>query len=100
MKGNELIGVVGVFILTFCLIALYHLMSKIGSHRRPHGAQIKRAPEQGLDRRLDHQPPGMSGKDDAWLLRSPEPDERADPSEPGFPDLREKKTLGPVRESR
>ncbi|MFY9607312.1 MAG: hypothetical protein WAU45_01695 [Blastocatellia bacterium] len=88
MQKNELIGIVGVFVLTFCLIALYHLIGKLGRHRKRYGAQIKRA-KQPEDRRPDHDPRRTFGKDDAWLLWSQELDERAGPSKPGFPDHRE-----------
>jgi hypothetical protein len=91
MKGNELIGVAGVFVLTFCLIALYHLIGRIGRHRKRHGAQIELAKEPGLGWRPGHEPLGTSGKDEAWLLWSPKPAERTGPSKPGFPNLREKR---------
>jgi hypothetical protein len=89
MKENELIGIAGVFVLTFCLIALYHLMGKFGGHGKRYDAQTKRAKDPEQDRRPDHDPPRTSGKDDAWLLWSPELDERAGPSKPGFSDHRE-----------
>ena len=43
MRENELIGIVGVFVLTLCLIALYHLIGKLGRHDKRHGAQIRHA---------------------------------------------------------
>lgn len=89
MKENELIGIVLVFVLTFCLIALYHLIGKIGRHGKRHGAQIKRAKQPEQDGRPDHEPRRTPGKDDAWLFWSPELDERAGPSKPGFFDHRE-----------
>jgi hypothetical protein len=79
MKENELIGIVLVFVLTFCLIALYHLLGKIG-HGNRYGAQIKRAKQPEQDRRPGHDSRGTSVKDDDWLLWSPELDERAGPS--------------------
>jgi hypothetical protein len=94
MKENELIGIAGVFVLTFCLIALYHVMGKFGGHGKRYSAQIDRAkqPEQDRleqDRRPDHDPRKTSVRDDAWLFWSPELDERAGPSKLGFPDHRE-----------
>ena len=89
MKENELIGIVGVFVLTFCFIALYHLMGKFGRHSTRYDAQTKRAKDPEQDRRLEHDPHGASGKDDAWLSWNPELDERAGPSKPGFPGHRE-----------
>jgi hypothetical protein len=89
MQENELIGIAFVFVLTFCLIALYHLIGKIGRHSKRYGAQIKRAKEPEEHRRPDHDPRKTSGKDDASLLWSPELDERAGPSRPGFLDHRE-----------
>jgi hypothetical protein len=89
MQENQIIGIVGVFVLTFCLIALYHLIGRFGRHGKRYRAQIKRAKEPEQDRRPDHDPRRTSGKDDAWLLWSPELGERAGPSNPGFPDHRE-----------
>jgi hypothetical protein len=35
MLENQLIGIAGVFVLTFCLIALYHLIGAFGTaHKR------------------------------------------------------------------
>lgn len=95
---NQLIGIVGVFVLTFCLIALYHLIGRIGRHRKRHAAQIGRVRIPGPDRRPRHH--ARSGKDDAWLLRSPDTSERAGPSTPRFPNLSEKKHSWLRRESR
>jgi len=92
MEENELIGITFVFVLTFCLIALYHLIGKIGRPSKRYGARIKPAKEPEKDRRPDHDPRKTTGKDDAWLLWSPELDERAGPSKPGFRDHR--KTRG------
>ena len=91
MKENELIGTVGVFVLTLCLIALYHLIGNLGRHHKRYGAQIRRSKESVPDGRPDPGPRGTSDKDEASLLWSPEPAERAAPSKPGFPNLREKK---------
>lgn len=89
MKEDELIGLMGVFVLTFCLIALYHMLGKIGRHRKRYGAQIKREKQPDEDQRPDHIPRTTSGKDDAWLLWSPGLDKRADPLKPGYPGRRE-----------
>lgn len=89
MKENELIGIIGVFVLTFCLIALYHLIGKLGRHSKRYDAQTKRAKDPEQDWRPEHDPRRTSGKDDAWLLWSPELDERAGPLKLGYPDHRE-----------
>ena len=83
MKENELIGIVGVFVLTLCLIALYHFIGKFGGHSKRYDAQTKRATHLERDRQRSHDPQRASGKDDAWLLWSPEDDEPAGPSKPG-----------------
>ncbi|MEK6285723.1 MAG: hypothetical protein AABO57_08275 [Acidobacteriota bacterium] len=93
MKENELIGIAGVFVLTLCLIALYHLMGKFGRHGKRYDARIKRAKQPEQDQRPDHDPRTTSGKDDAWLLWNPELDERDGPSKAGLPDHHE--TRGP-----
>ena len=98
MKDNELIGVLGVFVLTLCLIALYHLIGKIGRGRKRYGRRIRRSKESVPNGRPDHEL--RSGKDDPWLQWSPEPAERAAPSKSGFPNLREKKQSWLRRENR
>jgi hypothetical protein len=94
MASNELVGIAGVFVLTFCLIALYHFIGTFGRRIKRYAAQTERAkhPEQDDPRK-------SSGKDDAWLLWSPELDERAGPSNTGFRDNREARGSGYVRES-
>jgi len=94
MTKNELIGMSGVFILTFCLIALYHLIGAFGRYRRTYGAHTKRIRKPAQDRSLDHEPRRVAGKDDSWLLWSPELDARAGPQRPGFGDHRETKDSG------
>lgn len=92
MQENQIIGICGVFVLTFCLIVLYHLIGKIGRHSKRYGAQIKRAKQPEQDQRPEHDPRRTSGKDDAWLFWSPELDERAGPSRlrfPGHPETRD-----------
>ena len=84
MASNELIGISGVFVLTLFLIGLYHIIGIFGRHSKRYVAQRKRArdPEQDDPRKT-------YVEDDAWLLWSPEPYERAGPSKPGLPDHRE-----------
>ncbi|MEO8009459.1 MAG: hypothetical protein ABI728_13205 [Betaproteobacteria bacterium] len=89
MKENELIGIIGVFVLTFCLIALYHLIGEFGRHSKRFGAQTRRDTDPERDRQRNHDPHRASGKDDAWILWNPELDERAGPLKPGFPGHRE-----------
>lgn len=89
MKENQIIGIVGVFVLTFCLIALYHLIGKFGRHSTRYGAQIERANNLEEDRRPEHDRQRSSGKDDAWLLWSPELDERVGQSKLDSPGYRE-----------
>ena len=89
MHENEIIGITGVFALTFCLIALYHLMSKFGRHGKRYDARTKQINERDQDRRPTHDL--NRPKDDAWLLWSPGLDEPADPSKPGFGEHREAK---------
>jgi hypothetical protein len=82
MQANEIIGVVGVLVLTSCLIALYHLIGKVGRHNRRYGVQTKRANNPEEDRQPDHDRRRDSGKDDGWLLWGPELDDRVGQSKP------------------
>jgi len=67
VQEDQIVGVAGVFVLTFCLIALYHVISTLGRHSRRYGAQTKQVDGRDQDRRPnDLKKP--SGKDDAWLL--------------------------------
>ena len=43
MQKNDVIGIAGVFLLTFCLIALYHFMSAFGRHHKRRNVHIERA---------------------------------------------------------
>ena len=95
---DQLIGILGVFFLTFCLIALYHLIGKIGRHRKRHAADMSRAKQPGRDRPPEHDPRRATGVDDDWLLWSPETSERAGPS--GLTNLSERKHSWLRRESR
>jgi hypothetical protein len=83
MHENEIIGITGVFVLTFCLIALYHLMSNVRRHSKRYDARTKQINKRNQDWRTDDLQKS-SGQDDAWLLWSPELDERAGPSNPGL----------------
>ena len=62
---NNLIGVAGVFVLTFSLIGLYHIMSAFGRHRTRHGAQIK--PLETQKRHASHDERRTPDRDDSWL---------------------------------
>ena len=79
MLGNQIIGITGVFVVTFCLIALYHLIGKIGAHGKRYNTPTKHFNKRPRDRWPDDSKKS-SGKDDAWLLWSPEHDDRAGPS--------------------
>ena len=89
---NNLIGIAGVFVLTFFLIALYHLMSAFGRHRKRYDAQTKRPKDPEHDRQPDHNPRRTSGKNDDWLLWSPQLNEPAGPSKPGSRDHHNKES--------
>jgi hypothetical protein len=90
MQENEIIGIAGVFALTFCLIALYHLMSKFGRHSKRYRAHIKRVSERDQDRQPTRDVNKPSGKDDAWLLWSPELNGQADNIDEGSVAHRER----------
>jgi hypothetical protein len=45
MLENQIIGISGVFFLTFCLIALYHIISALGRYGRRSRAQIAQITE-------------------------------------------------------
>lgn len=92
MLENQVIGIAGVFVLTFCLIALYHLIGKIGASSKWYKAPTQQFNRRALDRRPDHLQKS-SGKDDAWLLWSPEFDEPADPSKSIFGSTAKQKGL-------
>ncbi|HYV07113.1 MAG TPA: hypothetical protein VFB82_21125 [Blastocatellia bacterium] len=91
MQEDQLIGICGVFLLTFCLIALYHLIGKLGRHDRRYGAQRRRAKEPEQDSRLDHHQGVISGKDDEWLSWGSGPDTRTVQSKS---DLRDREERG------
>ena len=93
--SNELIGIVGVFVLTFCLIALYHLIGVFGRHRKTYHAQTKQITERDQDRRPDHDLRRVSGRDDSWLLWGSELDARAAPQRRGSGDPHQKKGSRP-----
>ena len=93
MLGNQIIGVTGVFVLTFCLIALYHLIGKIGAHGKRYNTPSKHFNKRPQDHRPDDFKKS-SGKDDAWLLWSPELEEPAGPSKPGLSEHRETRGSG------
>ena len=90
MQKNELIGIAGIFGLTFCLIALYHVMGKIGRHSKRYGAHVKQVSERDQDRRPTHDLNKPSGKDDARLLWSPELGAQAGHIHEGFAGHRER----------
>lgn len=90
MLGNQIIGITGVFVLTFCLIALYHLIGKIGAHGKRYDTPIKHFNKRHQDRSPDDSKKSSS-KDDAWLLWSPDLEKRAGPSKPNFGEHSETK---------
>ena len=80
--NNQMIGIAGVFAVTLFLLVLRHCFLSLGRARRSRHVNPT-AP------RRDHEPNLKSADDDAWLLWSPELDERAGPSKPGFLDHHE-----------
>ena len=84
MVSNELIGIAGVFVFTFCLITLYHFMSVFGRHKKTLGAHIEQIREPRQDRPADHDLNKSLGKDDAWLRWTPDLDVQGGPPNPGF----------------
>ena len=92
MVSNELIGIAGVLAFTFCLIALYHFIGVLGPHRKTYGAynaNMKQIRESHQNRPLDHVLNKSLGKDNAWLLWSPDLDAK-DPPKLGFEGRRNK----------
>lgn len=79
MLSNQIIGIIGVFVLTFFLIALYHLIGKIGAHSKRYIAPAKQLNKWPQDRRtVDLKK--SSSKDNAWLLWTSDREDRASPS--------------------
>lgn len=76
--NNQMIGITGVFALTFLLLVLRHCFLSLGRTNRSRYVNPTTP-------RRDHESKTESAEDDAWLLWSPERDERAGPSKPGFP---------------
>jgi len=79
MLNNQIMGITGVFVLAFLLIALYHLIGKIGAHGKWYIAPSKQFNKWPRDRRPDDLEKS-SAKDNAWLLWTPDREERAGPS--------------------
>ena len=69
MQENDLIGIAGVFILTFLLLLVYHLMSKLGRPRKRYGVQSEHG-KNDSDRGRHRDLHGSSRRDDNWLLSS------------------------------
>lgn len=92
MLENQIIGIAAVFLLTFCLIALYHLIGKIGPRRKRYNL-LKEKANEGVQNQ-PHDSKKSSGKDDAWLLWSPDLEERADAPKPGLGERRRNHPLG------
>lgn len=65
---SEMIGIAGVFVLTFFLFALRHFILTIGRANNS-GHDTRPAPSR------NHELNKESGEDDAWLLWTPEPDQ-------------------------
>ena len=65
---NNLIGIAGVFVLTFSLIALYHIMSAVGRHsKRPNGAHIGPLENSNQQHPASHEERRTPDRDDSWL---------------------------------
>lgn len=69
MQENDLIGIAGVFILTFLLLLVYHLMGKLGRPGKRYGVQSERG-KADSDRGRHRDFHGSSRRDDNWLLSS------------------------------
>ena len=65
---NNLIGIAGVFILTFSLIGLYHCISAFGRHGRRHAAHIRPIKNPDEHSRASHDERRRPDSDDSWLL--------------------------------
>ena len=72
MQKNDLIGIAGVFILTFFLLLLYHLMSSLRRPGQRYKSQIK-LKKPGTDRRHHRALRRSSRKNGDWLLSSQGP---------------------------
>ena len=55
MLENQIIGISGVFVLTFCLIAVYHLIGKLSHSRNRFSASLTRVKAPAHARRPAHQ---------------------------------------------
>ena len=87
---NELIGITGVFVLTFCFIALYHFIGLFGRKTyRSHPKKRKEPDRRPVPRRV-------SATDYSWLLWGQELDPRDGPPRRGFYDQRETKGSRPA----
>jgi hypothetical protein len=64
---NNLIGIAGVFVLTFSLIALYHLLGAFGRHSTQHGAQNRPLKNRNQQHRATHEELRTPDRDDSWL---------------------------------
>lgn len=69
MQTNDLIGIAGVFILTFLLLLVYHLMSKLGRPDKRYGVQSERGKDES-DRGSHRDLHRSSRRNDNWLLSS------------------------------
>ena len=64
---NNLIGIAGVFVLTFSLIGLYHIMSAFGRHsKRPNDAHIRPLENPNEQRRTSHDQSYTPESDGSW----------------------------------
>ena len=65
---NNLIGIAGVFILTFSMIGLYHFISVLGRHSKRPAAHIRPLKNPDEHRRASHDERRRPDSDDSWLL--------------------------------
>ena len=65
---NNLIGIAGVFVLTFSLIALYHHIGAFACRSKRHPAKIRQLENSDKPRRTSPEQRPTSERDDSWLL--------------------------------
>ena len=72
MQKNEVIGITAVFLLTFCLIALYHFMSALGRLGKRRVVHTDRARNSRENRGSNPSPRLTAVRHDRWLSRAAE----------------------------
>lgn len=90
MLSNEVIGIAGVFLFTFSMIGLYHLICQLGpiakrQSDRKHRDHLNK-PSRDWQRVNVRK---SADDDDAWWLWDPAPDNRPGRSKTGFGENRQ-----------